>query len=204
MKFRTHFIRLLVGAAVVLTQGCGEKESDFQPLSGGFGVATKWVGIDSGPGAKLYFKDNKSKLTLIWPFLGTRGYHMQFTNDMAFFIADMPDELGRMGTGVYLAVQAPGPALDVSEDLLKLWAESHKLDFDKLRGHYMPLQVKASPGGVEVHYLGSEKLPVTLAVSWEQISNIIQDVKLTGKRHVTEKYQAVYLKKDYSSASGGK
>jgi hypothetical protein len=204
MKFQTHFVCLLIGVALVLTQGCGDKESDFHPLSGGFGVVATRGGIDSGPAAKLYYKDNKSKLTLIWPFLAPRGEPMQFTNDMIFLIADMPDELGRLGTGVYLAVQAAGPALDVSEDLLKLWSESNHVDFDKVKGRYMPLEVRGVPAGVEVHYLGNEKLPVTLAVSWEQLSNIIQDVKLMGKRYETEKYHAVYLKKDYSSVSGGK
>ena len=202
MKFRTHFIHLLVSAAVVLTQGCGEKESDFQPLSGGFGVVTKWVGIDSGPAAKLYFKDGKGKLSLIWPFLAARGYKMQFTNDMAFFIADMPDELGRLGTGVYLAVQAPGPALDVSEDLLKFWADSQKLDFDKLRGHYEPLRVNAVTNGIQLEYLSGSRFPeAKFFVTWEQVSNIIQDVKLNGQKHVTDKYKVVYLKKDYSSIS---
>jgi hypothetical protein len=47
-------IPVLLLAFLVLTPGCVEKESDFQPLSGGFGIATKWVGIDSGPGAELF------------------------------------------------------------------------------------------------------------------------------------------------------
>ena len=205
MKFQTYLVCVLIGAAVVWTQGCGEKKSDFRPLSGGFGVVTTWIGIDSGPSAELYFKDEKSNLTLIWPFLGTRSYDPLFTNDMAFFIADMPDELGRLGTGVYLAVQAPGPALDVSQDLLKLWAESQKLDFNNFREHYEPLRVNAVTNGILVEYLTGRKHPeAKFVVTWEQVSNIIQDVKLTGKKHVTDKYKVVYLKKDYSSINGDK
>ena len=82
------------------------------------------------------------------------------------------------------AVQEPGPALDVSEDVLKLWAETHNVNFASLRGHYEPLRVMSSPGGVEVEYreMRSVKIqPVHFTMSWEQVSNIIQDVKKNGK-----------------------
>jgi hypothetical protein len=51
---------------------------------------------------------------------------------------------------------------------------------------------------------GDEKVPATQAtfvISWEQVSNIIQDVKRTGKQHMIDnpvrKLHVVYLKKDY-------
>ena len=198
MKTQINLLIPLLFAFLVLMQGCEEKQSDFQPIYGGFGVAAKWVGVDSGPGAELYFKDQNSKLTLIWPFLGTSGYPMLFTNDMAFFIADMPDEQGRLGSGVYFAVQATGPALDVSEDLLKFWTESKKLDFGKVRKRYVPLRVWSTENGVKLQYAGYENEPeATFAVSWEQVSNIIQDVKRTGKEHIIKEPHVVYLKKDY-------
>ena len=170
---------------------------------------TEWIGIDSGPGGELYFKDKNSKLTLIWPFLGTGGDPMLFTNDMAFFIADMPDEQGRLGSGECFAVQAPGPALDVSEDILKLWAEANNLKFQNLKRYYSPINVQEVGGGIKIHYVGGERFPenpeATYIATWEQVSNIIQDVKRTGKQHVIDnpvlKLHVVYLKKDYSSTN---
>jgi hypothetical protein len=179
-------------------QGCGQKHSDFVPLQGGFGVITKWVGIDSGPSVALYYKGNQSKPTLIWPFFGPSSGEILITNDMVFFVADMPDEQGRVGSGAYFAVQAPGPVLDVSEDLLKLWAESNHLDFTKVRGRYSPLEEIAVGNKIKVHYAGYKDDPEgTFVISWEQLSNIIQDVKRTGKQHVIQKPYVVYLKKDY-------
>jgi hypothetical protein len=199
-------------AFFVLTQGCEPKKSSFTPLQNGFGVMAQWVGIDSGPGAELYFKDKDSKPILIWPYFGPSSGEILITNDMAFFVADMPDKQGRVGSGAYFAVQAPGPVLDISEDLLKLWAESNHLDFAKVRNHYSPLREKAVESGIFVDYLGGdEKVPATQAtfvISWEQVSNIIQDVKRTGKQHVIDnpvlKLHVVYLKKDYGSTNDTK
>jgi hypothetical protein len=119
---------------LVLTQGCGKEQPAFQPISGGFGVVTKWVGVDSGPGAKLFYKDTGGKLILIWPFLGLSDAPMLFTNDLAFFVGEMPDDQERFGDELYIAVQSSGSPIDVSEDLLKFSAESNHLDFAKLRG----------------------------------------------------------------------
>ena len=187
---------------LVLTQGCEKQESDFQPLSGGFGVVTKAIGIDSGPGAKLFYKDASGKLTLIWPFFGLNEEPMLFTNDMAFLVGDMPDDKRRFGGSViYLAVQAPGPALDVSEDILKLWAESEKLDYQKVRGQYAPSELKAAPDGIEVQYLrlnyDDTNLPATYVMSWQQVSNLIQNIKRTGKKRIMEMPHVVYLKNYY-------
>ena len=198
MKRRIKSAALLLCTTFPLIQGCSEKEqtSDFQPLQGGFGVVTKWVGIDSGPGAGLYYKSNTSKPTLIWPFLGPASGPLLFTNDIGFFIGDIPDDQGRLGRGTYFAVQAPGPALDVSEDVLRLWAESKNVDFKKVKDRYSPLDLKATVGGIEAHFIGDEQLPATIDLSWEQISNIIQDVKQTGKQHVIEKPHVVYIRGD--------
>src|SRR4051812_8907817 len=100
-------IFLLISLAMVI-QGCEDDISDFRPLSGGFGIVSKWVGVDTGPGAKLFYKSsNESKARLIWPFV--KG-GVAFTNDLVFFIGDMPDDQNRLGSGTYFVAQAPGPA----------------------------------------------------------------------------------------------
>ena len=206
LKTQINLLVLLLFAFFVLTQGCEPKKSSFTPLQNGFGVMAQWVGIDSGPGAELYFKDKDSKPILIWPFFGSSSGEILITNDMAFFVADMPDEQGRLGSGAYFAVQAPGPVLDISQDLLKLWAESNHLDFAKVRERYSPLEEIAVGNKIKVHYAGyKDELEGTFVISWEQVSNIIQDVKRTGKQHVIDnpvlKLHVVYLKKDYSSTN---
>jgi hypothetical protein len=189
-------LALLTGSIFLLGQGCDgeDKKSEFKPISGGFGVMAQWVGIDSGPRAELYYKTNNSKPVLIWPFLTGEMY---YTNDLFFFVGDVRDAQGRLGDSRYFAVKAPGPAMDVSDDLLKRFADSNRLDFEKVKKKYSPLQLKKASEGIEVRFLGPYQQPDTLLISWQQLSNIIQDVKRTGKQHAVEDPHTVYLKKDY-------
>ncbi len=182
------------GSIVLLAQGCEDKKSEFKPVSGGFGVKAQWVGIDSGPRAELYYKTNGSEPVLIWPFLDGEMY---YTNDLFFFVGSIRDEGGRIRVPRYFAVKAPGPAIDVSDDLLKRFAESNHLDFADVRKQYEPLRLQQVSDEIEVHFIGPYQKPNTLLVDWEQLSNIIQDVKRTGKQHAVEDPHTVYLKKDY-------
>jgi len=182
--------------ALLLAQGCEDKKSEFKPLSGGFGVMAQWVGIDSGPRAELYYKTNNSKPVLIWPFLTGE---MHYTNDLFIFVGSIRDTDGTITIQRYLAAQAPGPAIDVSDDLLKRYVESNHLDFAEAREHYRPLGgglgLKKVLDGIEV-FIGPHETN-TLLINWEQLSNIIQDVKRTGKQHAVENPHTVYLKKEY-------
>jgi hypothetical protein len=185
-------LALLTGSIFLLGQGCEDKKSEFKRLSGGFGVMAQWVGIDSGPRAELYYKTNNSKPVLIWPFLTGEMY---YTNDLFFFVGSIRDKDGTITIERYFAVEAPGPAVDVSDDLLKRFADSNHLDFAEARKHYRPLELKKVPDGIEAFIGPSESN--TLFINWEQLSNIIQDVKRTGKQHAVENPHTVYLKKDY-------
>lgn len=183
---------LIFVAGILLAQGCEDKKSEFKPLSGGFGVMAQWVGIDSGPRAELHYKTNNSKPVLIWPFLDGEMY---YTNDLFFFGGSIRDEKGNIRVPRYFAVKAPGPAIDVSDDLLKRFAESNHLDFAEAKRHYRPWKLEKVPDGIKV-FLGSDETN-TLLVNWEQLLSIIQDVKQTGKQHAVEDPHTVYLKKDY-------
>ena len=199
----SHFIkawfgcRFIVATSIILLGGCRSSDVKIVPLHDGFGIGSKWIGLDSGPGAQLYYQAPNSKPVLIWPFMGLRNAPILFTNDMAFFIADVPDEQGRLGNGTYFVVQAPGPALDVSEDLIHIWAESNHLDFKKLKGHYLPLRLSSTNNGALVHYLCDPDVPqATFEVSWLQLSNLVQEVERTGKPRTVKKPHVIYLKRD--------
>ena len=189
-------LTVLTVSIIFLAQGCEDKKSDFKPLSGGFGVKAQWVGIDSGPRAELYYQTNGSKPVLVWPFLTGEMY---YTNDLVLFVGSIRDQDGTITIERYFAVQAPGPAIDVSDDLLKRYVESNHLDFAEARKHYSPLGgglgLKKVPSGIEV-FIGPNETN-TFFVSWEQVSNIVQDVRRTGKQYSVEDPHTVYLKKDY-------
>jgi len=192
-----RFIACL-GLALVL--GCGHREPQFTPIHGHYGVVSQWVGIDSGPGAKFFYRDDQGKLTEIWPFIiGTgSGVSNLYEKDMAIVTGRLPDKDGVMRVTRYYACDGPGPALDVSEDLLRLFCESNKLDFEKLRVHYSPQMLKEVAGGFQVGYLGDEGFPEGISnVTWDQLAEIIRDVKANGKRHKLWEHPVTYLRKDY-------
>ena len=88
-------------------------------------------------------------------------------------------------------------AIDVSDDLLKRFADSNSLDFSSVRKNYAPAILKNISEGIEIEFLGPYQQPDKLLVDWQQVSNIIQDVKRTGKQRAVEDPHTVYLKKDY-------
>jgi hypothetical protein len=141
----------------VLGQGCEDKKSEFKPLSGGFGVMAQWVGIDSGPRAELYYKTNNSKPVLIWPFLDGEMY---YTNDLFFFEGFLRDEEGKITIQRYFAAQAPGPAIDISDDLLKRFTESNGLDLGIARKKYSPWKAEKVADGIKVFLLLTSRIVV--------------------------------------------
>ena len=54
-------------------KGTSPKELGYHPMHNGFGVVVKSIGIDSGPGAKLYYKGTNENPSLVWPCIGTWG-----------------------------------------------------------------------------------------------------------------------------------
>jgi hypothetical protein len=187
-------LTFVTGSAALLARGCQDRKSEFKPLSGGFGVKAQWVGIDSGPAAELYYKTNDSKPILIWPFLTGEMY---YTNDLFLFVGSIRDDQGRIADERYFAVKAPGPAIDVSDDLLRRFAASNHLDFSMVRKKYTPLELKRVSEGIEVGFLGPYQQPNKLLINWSQVFEIIQDVKRTGKQNAVENPHTVYLKKEY-------
>src|SRR6185369_7196748 len=101
------------------------KESSFRPIQNGFGVVVKPIGIDNGPDAKLYYQGTNNVPVLVWPHIGTHGYPILYTNDVALLLADKPNERGELGNGALIVDQGVGPAMDISNDVLKIAAEQN-------------------------------------------------------------------------------
>lgn len=192
--------RLLTCFGLLTVLGCGHEEPAFTPIHGHYGVVTQWVGIDSGPGAKFFYSDDQGKLTEIWPFLGesANGISCLYEKNMAIFLGRLPDKDGVLRVSRYYACDGPSPALDVSEDLLRLFCESNKLDFNKLRTHYSSSYLQEVSGGFRVGYLKDEGFPEgDFNVTWEQLAEIIRDVKANGKLHKLWERPVYYQRKDY-------
>src|SRR2546430_391516 len=103
---------------------------EFKPTQNGFGVLVKPTGVDVGPGAALYYKGTNQNPVMVWPYIGTHGYPILYTNDVALLLADKPDDQGRLVNTALIAVKGTGPAMDISHDVLKIAAEKAHQDFN--------------------------------------------------------------------------
>jgi hypothetical protein len=199
-------VRIAFCLLTVIFTSCGSRESParrFRPLQNGFGVVVKDIGIDSGPGAKLYYKGTNETPVLVWPYIGTAGYPIQFTNDIALLLADKPDPRGYLGGGALIAVQRTGPAMDISNDVLKIAAEQSQVDFNKALQVSRPLRlVKLENGIFRVDYIANQlRLPdipdLEVSITWEQVFEIMEHVKRSGRTNKVTNTDVIYLQKEY-------
>lgn len=192
---------------LILFSGCKPKPATkptpiYRPLQNGFGVVAKWVEVDSGPGASLYYKGTNETPVLVWRDIGTRGYPIFYTNDIALLLADKPDEQGRLGGGVLVAVQGTGPAMDISYDLLHRYSTKSNADFSVLmRNGYQPLRLQQSDAEMSVTYLPDfntgDRNGLKFPITWEEVFSIMEDVKRTGRTNKITNTDILYLQKIY-------
>ena len=141
---------------------------------------------------------------LVWPYIGTHGYPILYTNDIAFLLADKPDDQGRLGHGALIAAQGTGLAMDISQDILRIAAKQSQVDFKKALKVCQPLRLNEIGGKLQVYYaanqLAEPNIPdLGVQVTWEQIFDIMREVKSSGKTNRFVNSDVLYLQKDYSS-----
>ena len=188
---------------LALTQGCEPKSSSFSPTQNGFGVVAQWVGIDSGPAAQFYYKGTNESPVLVWPMIGTHQYPILYTNDIAFLLADKPNEQG-IGGGALIVVQGVGPAMDISQDVLKIVAEENHVDFKKALRVCKPMRLIQTNQNMKLVYLADPAVDRSVPnlegqITWEQVFDIMHDVQKTGKTNKVVNTDLLYLQKDYNS-----
>ena len=182
---------------------------EFSPLQNGFGVVVQQMGVDSGPGAKLYYKGTNETPTLVWPCIGTAGDPILYTNDIAFLVATKPDEQGHMGGSAFILVQASSPAMDISENVLKIAAEQAHVDFRKALRACRPLDLIKTNEKLKVVYVANPLVEPDVPdlnelITWGQIFAIMEDVKKTGKIKKVVNSDVLYLQKNYDLANDAK
>jgi len=193
MKTITSCVLVLI-AIIAETLLCSCQQSpgtssppSFAPTQNGFGVVVKPLEVDSGPGAGLYYKGTNEVPVLVWPYIGTAGYPILYTNDVALLLADKPDYAGRLGHGALIAVQNTGPALDISADVLKLAAEEAHVDFKKALRVSEPLRlIQTNSEQIEVHFVANQlaepSIPnLKVRCQWKQVFAIMDDVRKFGR-----------------------
>ena len=176
------------------------QQSPFRPLQNGFGVVTQPIGVDTGPGAKLYYKGTNEPPVLVWPYIGTHGYPILYSNDIALLLADNADAQGRLVLGALIVVQGTGPAMDISDDVLKIASEQTHADFQRALQVNHPLRLNQVEGKIEVYFVakvGSGGSDLKARITWDDVFEIMRDVKTSGRTNKITNTDVLYLKKNY-------
>jgi len=93
--------------------------------------------------------------------------------------------------------------VDISDDVLKIAADQQHADFRTALKVCRPLRLnQTTTNGIEVLFVGDWIIEpsireLTAHVTWEQIFEIMQDVKKSGETNKVVNTDILYLQKDY-------
>ena len=133
------------------------------------------------------YRDHDGKTTLIWPSL--YGVNEVIKGNMAIFVGDVAyaDEDGRGTHPRLFAVQFPEPPVDITQEVLWLWAKSTGRNFNKAlpkfnlvtpaeKNDALELQLEFWPGdftAVDKNWPAKS----TLQLTWNDVSELVSRVK---------------------------
>jgi hypothetical protein len=130
MKRRRMLFSCVVTVLFGSLAGCASSgESLFKPHKEGYEVVTVSRHRDlmhEYQRGEIYYWDKNGKKTLIWRY---RSNQFLYTNDLALFhgyLTTGPDDPGgatRRGVERLFAVQGSGPPVDITEDVVLVWAQ---------------------------------------------------------------------------------
>jgi len=139
---------------------------------------------------------------LIWPSLFETDVVIK--GDVAFFVGDQayvsPDPDDPRGTKPRLfAVQASGPPLDITDEVLWYWSKATGKDFPTAVQLFTLATPMEETNRLDVQlefWVGANGWPdnSTLQLDWNQVSEIMRTVKAKGKVHKDLRWGTAYIK----------
>jgi hypothetical protein len=183
--------------------GC-KTHPEIQTLSGGYEEITHPnVSRDSSEQARvsLNYRGQDDRMLLIWPSLFAsdeiiKGDVAIFVGDEAYVSSD-PDDPRGTKPRVFM-VKAPGPPLDVTDQVLWHWAKESGMDFDKAVRLFNLAALVNQGDKVEVQlefYVNENGWPDngTLQLDWNQIAEIMRTVQAKGTPRKDPRWGAPFI-----------
>jgi hypothetical protein len=196
-------LQLSSALLAVALAGCSTHPA-IQPLSGGYEQMTYPNTSEDAPveaRISLNYRGPDGRSVLIWPSLF--GKDEVIKDDVAIFVGDKayvssnPDD--PRGTKPRLfAVKAPGPPLDITDEVLWYWSKETGKDFRRaVRLFNLPTLVDQGDK-VEVQlefYVNEHGWPDNslLQLDWNQVAEIMRTVKTKGTMHKDLRWGTPYI-----------
>jgi hypothetical protein len=197
-----HLLTLLASLAFV---GCASsRETVSKPSGAGYGTVEVTNNRDLAHTyrrTELRYWNTSGKDTLIWSYLSNQIVYIG--NDEAIFHGWLttgssdPDGPGRRKSERLFAVQGNGPAVDITDDIILLWAKASGTNaVDALRKAYVASLSKRT-NTIEIEVAVMFGGWGTVELSQDQLNKIILQAKQTGKEMEDPGFGTPYLKRDW-------
>jgi hypothetical protein len=150
----------------------------------------------------LEYRKADGKTILVWPSLYgvnevIKGDLVVFVGDKAYVHPDSDDPRG--STPRLFAARSPDLPLDITDEVLWRWSKASGKDFTQA----MQLFSLASPaeknGRLELHLMfandDTDWPDTVIQLDWNQVSDIMREVKEKGARHQDVRWHTPYIEK---------
>jgi hypothetical protein len=154
------------------------------------------------PRISLQYKSSDDTITPIWPSL--YGVGEVIHGKLAIFVGDKayvdPD---RVTHPRLFAVQSPDVPLDITDEILRDWAQAAGRNFNTARDRFAAVTPEENNGGLELRLeftssdplAGPDDWPRQIAVrlNWNQVETIMQTVKNNGTQRKDLHWGTAYI-----------
>jgi hypothetical protein len=176
------------------------------PLGGGYEEKNHPNRSTTAPAdtrVSFQYRGPNGRTTLIWPSLYGVGEVVK--GDVAIFVGDkaygQPDSDDPRGTKPRLfAVKSPGLPLDITDEVLWRWSKATGKDFAKA-AQLFSLATPAEKNGqleLQLEFWTEERDwpdKTTFQLDWNQVSDIMREVKEKGVMHKDPRWDTPYIEK---------
>lgn len=141
----------------------------------------------------LQYRTATGKRIMIWPSVG--GTFIR--GEIAVFVAYK--EGVNTGEPIF-AVKPPAPPLEITSEILLRWSRESGRDDAKARQMASIAYIVESVSGLEIHFVfwGKENWPDTIfRLDWNQISDIMREVKEKGVVRKDRVWHTTYIEKEF-------
>ena len=125
-------------------------------------------------------------------------------DNVAIFVGNVAWEPRKFGErwnmgGKLFAVKSPEPLLDITDEVIWRWSKKNGIDFEKAQKIAVAVTIEEKENQLEIRFAfwGQNSWPRIVSVDWNQISDIMREVKEKGVAHKDLRWGTSYIEKEF-------
>ena len=202
MKLRKHLFWPCFAVALICFIGCSRNTTRVTPLGDGYEEVVFVYPHFSEPESHtttLQFKNSEGKQVMVWPSLMSATV---VKNGIAVFVANRTMATNKIDgiwpqTWRLFAVRAPEPPLDITDEVVGRWAQESGKDAAKYLDEPEPIEPQEKSGKIDTEFSFYDIPGAVISLSWDQLSNIVDEVKTNGVQNKDLKWNLICVDKKF-------